>query len=312
MARRGRAIFFSSLEGFLVSGAYAPAALSASGYLAVRTLNYHLRYWGDPEAPMLLCLHGHRDGSATYQFMIDAMQRDWRIVAPDWRGHGGTDWCRHGYYFQDYLADIDAIIDHLSPGQPVSILGHSLGGNVANVYAGVRPQRVKRLASIDGFGLRPRDDRDTAQHIDEWLTSWRSEPKARVYPDLASMAARLIASNKRLSQDKALFLAAHTSRQVGDGYAWSFDPGHQRPFGSTYRVDEWASFWKRIEAPALWIAAGNRFERMDREGEGGFEWRFAHLRNGAWTQVPQTGHNIHHDRPEELARIVEDFFAPSR
>ncbi len=292
--------------------AYSPSKISATGHLQVRGLRYQLRYWGDPSAPLLLCLHGHRDGSATYQFVIDALKRDWRIVAPDWRGHGGTEWCPQGYYFQDYLADIDAIIDHVSPDQPVAMLGHSLGGNIANVYAGVRPQKVKRIASIDGFGLRPRDFRETPEHLDAWLTSWRSEPKARFYPDLASMAARLVAANKRLSGERALFLAEHTSRRADQSFAWSFDPAHQRPFATVYRVDEWAACWKRIEAPVLWIAAGDRFQRMDREGEGGFEWRFAHLRHGDWTQVAETGHNIHHDRPDELARIIEDFFAPSR
>ncbi|MFN3892541.1 MAG: alpha/beta fold hydrolase [Beijerinckiaceae bacterium] len=294
------------------SGAYVPAVSSATGHIPVRAMNYQLRYWGDPKAPLLIFLHGHRDGSATFQFVIDALTKDWRIVAPDWRGHGGTDWCPHGYSFQDYLADLDAIVDHVSPDSPVCIVGHSLGGNVANVYAGVRPHRVRRIASIDGFGLRPRDVRPTPDLLDEWLKSWRSEPLARVYPDHAAMAQRLIASNRRLSGDKALFLAEHTSRLVDGGYAWSFDPGHQRSFAMSYRVEDWAACWARIEAPTLWVAAGDRFERMDREGEGGFEWRFAHLRCGEWLQVAGTGHNIHHDKPSGVARIVEDFFAPSR
>ncbi len=291
---------------------YIPGKSSSLGHVHARGLTHQLRYWGDPSAPLLVCLHGHRDGSATFQFMIDALKKDWRIVAPDWRGHGGTQWCASGYSFQDYLADIDLILEHVSPEAPVCLIGHSLGGNVANVYAGIRPKRVKRVASIDGFGLRPRDIRDTAEILDAWLESWRSEPRMRGYPDIASMASRLIASNKRLTRDKALFLARHTSRAVDGGFAWSFDPSHQRPFATTYRVDEWASCWERIEAPALWIAAGDRFERMDRQGEGGFEWRFAHLRHGEWTLVEDTGHNVHHDRPAELARIVEDFFAPSR
>jgi pimeloyl-ACP methyl ester carboxylesterase len=312
MARLVRAIYFGSPEVGLTDSAYVPARVSGTDQVQVRGLTYNLRSWGDPAAPLLVCLHGHRDGSATFQFMVDALMRDWRIVAPDWRGHGATDWCAQGYCFQDYLADVDAIIDHVSPDAPVSLMGHSLGGNVANVYAGVRPKRVKRLASIDGFGLRPRDLRDTAELLDGWLASWRNKLKTRVYPDHASMAERLIAANKRLSRDKALFLAEHTSRPVEGGFAWSFDPGHQRPFATTYSVEDWATCWTRIEAPTLWIAAGDRFERMDREGEGGFEWRLAQLRHGAWTQVAKTGHNIHHDQPIELARIVEDFFAPAR
>ena len=146
-------------------------------------------------------------------------------------------------------------------------------------------------------------------HLRDWLDSWRREASARVYPDTGAMADRLMAANKRLTRDKALFLAAHTRRQLEGGYAWSFDPGHQRPFATLYHLDEWAACWKRIEAAALWIAAGDRFERMERTGEGGFEWRLAHIRRGEYVQVAETGHNIHHDRPDEIARIVDDFFA---
>lgn len=292
--------------------AYHPVIPSATGLQPVRGLSYQLRYWGEADAPLLVCLHGHRDGSATFQFLIDELKKDWRIVAPDWRGHGGTQWSAQGYYFQDYLADLDQIIDLLSPNAPVSLLGHSLGGNVANVYAGVRPQKVRRVASIDGFGLRPRYSAEMPDHLRDWLDSWGREPTARIYANLDAMAGRLMAANKRLPADKALFLAAHTSRAVEGGYSWSFDPGHQRPFATLFRVDEWASCWRRIEAQALWIAAGDRFERMDREGEGGFEWRLAQVPHAQWTQMTDTGHNIHHDKPAELAAIIEDFFAPAR
>ena len=295
-----------------MTDAYSPLKPSATGHHLVRGLRCQLRYWGDPSAPLLLCLHGHRDGSATFQFMVDLLKQDWRIVAPDWRGHGGTDWNPQGYYFQDYLADLDEIVDIVAPQKQVAILGHSLGGNIANVYAGVRPDRVSRIASIDGFGLRPRDSGEMPDHLVAWLDSWRRTTRSRAYPSLDLMADRLIASNQRLTRDKALFLAEHTSRPVEGGYAWSFDPAHQRPFATLYRVDEWAACWRRIEANTLWIAAGDRFERMDREGEGGFEWRLSQLRRGDWLQVPGTGHNIHHDDPAALARIVDDFFAPVR
>ncbi len=281
---------------------------SAIDHFTIRGLRYLLRTWGDPDAPLLLCLHGHRDASATFQFMVDCLKKDWRIVAPDWRGHGDTGWAPQGYYYQDYLADLDAIVDHISPGAPVAMLGHSLGGNIATVYAGVRPQKVKRFASIDGFGLRGRHSVEMPDHMRDWLDAWRRKASGRVYPNEDAIADRLMATNRRLTRDKALFLAAHMHREVEGGYTWSFDPGHQRPFATLYRLEELAAFWARIEAPALWIVAGDRFERMARTGEGGFEWCLAHIRNGEYVQVLETGHNIHHDRPEEIARIVDDFF----
>lgn len=293
----------SSLES------YVAVRPSRTQLETVRGLSYRLRCWGPPEGPLLLCLHGHRDCSATFQFMIDAMREDWRIVAPDWRGHGGTDWAPQGYHYQDYLADLDAIVDLISPDRPVAILGHSLGGNIASVFAGVRPERVARIASIDGFGLRDRAAADMPDHLRSWLDSWRKKPSSRVYAHIGAMADRLCAANSHLAPSMALFLAREMAREVEGGFTWSFDPAHQRSFAALYRVDEWAACWSRVVAPVLWIAAGDRFARLPRAGEGGFDWRMSHFPSAESVQIPETGHNIHHDAPEELARVVEAFFA---
>lgn len=291
------------------SKAYVPARPSRVESHAVRGLSYRFRYWGPRDGNVLLCLHGHRDCAATFQFMIDALQDDWRIVAPDWRGHGGSGWAQQGYYYHDYLADLDVILDFVSPDLPVAILGHSLGGNIACVYAGVRPERVSRVASIDGFGLKGRPAGDAPDHLRSWLESWRKQPVSRVYDTIEAMAERLRAANKRLTSDKALFLAREMAREVERGLTWSFDPAHQRPFPALYRVDEWAACWARITAPVLWIAAGDRFERLARTGPEGFDWRISQFRNGSSVQIEGTGHNIHHDVPDELAKVVEAFFA---
>lgn len=290
--------------------AYAPVRASRLQTRLVRGLEHRFRLWGPDDAPLLLCLHGHRDCSATFQFLIDAMDPAWRIVAPDWRGHGASGWASQGYFFQDYLADLDAIVDLVSPDRPVAILGHSLGGNIASVFAGLRPERVSRLASIDGFGLKDRPAADAPDHLGDWLAAWRRTPKFRVYESVEAMAQRLCGANPRLPMSKALFMAAAMSHETDGGFTWSFDPAHQRPFPTLYRVDEWAACWSRVTAPALWIAAGDRFERLPRTGPGGFEWRLSHLRAGQSVQIPGTGHNIHHDAPEELARVVEAFFRP--
>ena len=291
------------------SKVYVPARPSRTEHHAVRGLRYRFRHWGPQSGNVLLCLHGHRDCAATFQFMVDALHKDWRIVAPDWRGHGGSSWAQQGYYYQDYLADLDVIIDLVSPGRPVAVLGHSLGGNIACVYAGVRPERVSRVASIDGFGLKGRPAADAPDHLRGWLDSWRKEPVSRVYGTTEAMAERLCVANRRLTHDKALFLAREMAREVEGGFTWTFDPAHQRPFAGLYRIDEWAACWARVTAPVLWVAAGDRFERLARTGPEGFDWRVSQFRNGSSVQIEGTGHNIHHDAPDELARVVEAFFA---
>ena len=122
-------------------------------------LRYHLRTWNEDGERLLVLLHGTQDSSATFQFLVDRLSPQWRIVAPDWRGFGRSEWASQGYFFQDYLADLDAILDRLSPQKPVQLVGHSLGGNVACVYSGVCPERVSHVVSLDGFGL-PNGDPD--------------------------------------------------------------------------------------------------------------------------------------------------------
>ena len=124
---------------------------SRSEFIPVRELTYHIRLWGDQSAPKLFMVHGWMDVSASFQFLVDALQRDWCVIAPDWRGYGRTEKPRaDSYWFPDYLADLDAILRHYSPAAPVNLIGHSLGGNVACLYAGARPERISKFTGAAG------------------------------------------------------------------------------------------------------------------------------------------------------------------
>src|SRR5947208_7659221 len=114
---------------------------SESVFVPVRGLRYHCRCWGEALAPKLFMLHGWMDVSASFQFLVDALRGDWDVHAPDWRGYGLTQWGQADcYWLPDYLADLDVLLRHIDPAQPVNLVGHSLGGNVAAMYAGVQPR----------------------------------------------------------------------------------------------------------------------------------------------------------------------------
>src|SRR5258706_374098 len=99
-------------------------------------------------------LHGWMDVSASFQFLVDALRRDWRVIAPDWRGFGLSEWAKSdGYWFPDYFADLDRLLEHFQPDSPATLVGHSMGGNVAAMYAGIRPERVAKLVNLEGLGL---------------------------------------------------------------------------------------------------------------------------------------------------------------
>jgi pimeloyl-ACP methyl ester carboxylesterase len=286
--------------------AYSPRRPSRSVFVELRGLRHHARLWGEPDRNPLVMIHGAADASATFQFLVDALSDEWSVVAPDLRGYGTSGWAS-GYAFADYLADLDGLLAHLFGDRPVPVLGHSLGGNVACIYAGVRPERVSRLVSLDGFGMPDRDSSEAPDHLRRWLDSSARPPgEVRAYANLAEMAARLRAANPRLDQARALFLAAHLGRAVPGGLAWAFDPAHRRPFATMFRKAEWAACVARISAPVLWVGSGTTFPpALDLE-PGRLEHRIA-LARATFRRVPDTGHNLHHDAPNAVAALVEAF-----
>lgn len=279
---------------------------SLSSYTNIRGLRYHLRTWNEDGERLLILLHGTQDCSATFQFLVERLSPQWRIVAPDWRGFGQSEWASQGYYFQDYLADLDAILDLVSPNAPVRLLGHSLGGNIACVYSGVCPERVSHVVSLDGFGLTNGDPDSFPERVANWLQGWREAPMPhRPYRSLEEMAARLNAANPRLDEEQALFLATERSVLGEDGlYRWSFDPRHRIGFPTVYRFAEWAACFRRVTADVLWVRSGRR---LSLERASGFEERLALFAKSAAAFVPDTSHNLHHDEPDTVASIIEPF-----
>ena len=138
---------------------------SRSEYLDLPGARLHIRRWGDAAAPTLFLLHGWMDVSASFQFMVDALERDWNIIAPDWRGFGPSLWMGRPYYFAEHIADLEAILDHYAPDGKVCLAGHSMGGIIACLYAGIRPERVERTVTLDGFGIAPNPPEMAAEFL---------------------------------------------------------------------------------------------------------------------------------------------------
>ncbi|RYF62587.1 MAG: alpha/beta fold hydrolase, partial [Comamonadaceae bacterium] len=179
--------------------AYVPQRPARSEFVPVRTLDYHVRLWGQPSpdrAPLVL-LHGWMDVSASWQFVVDAMAQERFVIAPDWRGFGLTPGAPGGaatdnYWMPDYLADLDWLLDHYAGDRPVDLVGHSMGGNVAMHYGGVRPARVQRLINLEGFGMPAfRPDEAPGRYvrwIDELKRLHRGDMALSGYPNPEGVA----------------------------------------------------------------------------------------------------------------------------
>jgi len=284
---------------------------STSQIVPIRGLAYHLRTWGEPDAPKIFMLHGWMDVGASFQFLVDALRRDWQVIAPDWRGFGRTEWCADGYWFADYVADLDAILERFSPGEPARLVGHSLGGNVVTLYAGIRPGRAAKVVSLDGFGIPAETAAMAPDKYSKWLDALRDPPAFAAYASLAAVADRLQKNNGRLSRDKAEFLAAHWAESLPDGSARLVsDPRHKLPFPIVYRMEEARAIWARVTAPVLWVGASESFVlKWLAEGADGLQQRMRALRNCRLVTIPEAGHMLHHDRPEAVGAAIETFLA---
>lgn len=280
-----------------------------------------MREWetgpADADRPTLLCLHGWMDVSASFQFMVDALRKPWRVLAPDWRGYGLSDAAPGGqsridsYAFHDYLADLDALVSVLiAPQEPLRLVGHSMGGNVATLYAGIRPARLAGLVNLDGAGMPRTDPASAPDRYRQWLDELATATVLKPFASLEAVAARLVANNPRLTRDKALFLAESWSRPSaeGPGRELCADPAHKRTNPVLYRVDETLACWRAITAPVLWVRAGEpgAFHQFTRTEE--YRDRLGAIANRVEVTVAESGHMVHHDQPERIAGLVEDFF----
>lgn len=256
---------------------------------------------------MLWMLHGWMDVSASFQFVVDELASNWHVLAPDWRGFGLTDsGPADSYWFPDYLADLDFLVGAIE--KPIALLGHSMGGNVAMLYAGVRPRRVRALINLEGFGMRDAAPAEAPGRYARWIDELKEPPRLRDYATLADVAARLLQNNPRLTAARAAFLAEHWSRRVKSGrYELAADPAHRiiNPVG--YRSVEAAACWAAIACPVLWVEGVESGAAAYGGGVEETARRRALVPAAQLLRIADAGHMLHHDQPARIAAAIESF-----
>lgn len=293
---------------------------SRSEFVPIRHLRYHVRQWGtpSPDKTPLVMVHGWMDVSASFQFVIDAMKDDHWVIAPDWRGFGLTETPHtDNYWFPDYLADLDFLLDHYVGDRQINLVGHSMGGHIATLYSGVRPERIAKLVNLEGFGMaatRPSQAPGRyAKWMDELKTLARGELDLKPYPDLEGVAQRLIKTNPRLGTDKAHWLAQHWSRANDQG-EWRIlgHAAHKITNAQLFKVDEVLAIYQRITAPMLCVVASTDSLAQwwkDQYTLADFMQRIASVHHIQHAVIDDAGHMLHHDQPDVLARLLEEFLA---
>jgi pimeloyl-ACP methyl ester carboxylesterase len=266
--------------------------------------------WGNAGAPTLILVHGGRDHARSWDWIARALRHDWHIICPDLRGHGDSAWSRDGAYTMPYfISDLAQLVHQQSTG-PVSIVAHSLGGAISLRYAGLYPERVRRLVAIEGLGLSPAAiaERNATAFADRWR-GWIEQRRGisarspRRYASIDEALARMRSENAHLSEEQARHLTIHGVNRNEDGsFSWKFDNYLRSSPPLDITDDELHALWGRIECPTL-LAYGNDSWASNPARDG----RAGHFKAARVMTYDHAGHWLHHDQFDQFLTDLRTF-----
>jgi len=278
-------------------------------------LRLHYVDWGNPGKPPLLLLHGGRDHCRNWDWTATALRDEWHVIASDLRGHGDSQWSQDGSYaMTGYVYDLAQLI-HQQRLAPVTVIAHSLGGNIALRYAGIYPETVAKLVAIEGLGPPPRvlaelREKTIAERMDEWIHAQRgfAGRMPRRYASIEDAFRRMQEENPHLTAAQARHLTVQGVNQNEDGtYSWKFDnyvrawPPYDMP-GRDIQL-----LWSRITCPTLLL-----YGKESWSGNPAEDGRAKAFRHATIVGVDGAGHWLHHDRLDDFLRIVRNFLGDRR
>jgi pimeloyl-ACP methyl ester carboxylesterase len=266
--------------------------------------------WGNPDAPPLLLVHGGRDHARSWDWVAEELRHDWHIIAPDLRGHGDSSWSPDGNYeMSAFVYDLAQLIHQLGLA-PVSIIAHSMGGNIATRYAGIFPENVRKLVNIEGLGLSPkmqaeRDAIGIQKRFRQWVEDKRNAagrtPKR--YPTIEAAYDRMKAENSYLTDEQARHLTVHGISRNEDGtWSWKFD--NYLNIWAIFDMprEDLLSIWQSITCPML-LLYGEKSWASNPEKDG----RIEHFPTAKVIEYENAGHWLHHDQFDRFMADVKAF-----
>lgn len=264
-------------------------------------LSHHVLTWNDGGSPTVVLCHGFLDLAWSFAPLAEQLVlAGLRVVAFDWRGHGETEHVGSGgyYHFPDYVLDLHELMPSLSSGE-VHLVGHSMGGTAAALYAGTHPRVLRTLTLVEGLGP-PAYRGEPVDKMSAWLDSIDRLRRRVPVPmrDLSEVVKRLRAQTPELPHSLASFLAEKAAVETADGWVWRFDPLHRTTSPAPFSAEAFVSFLARIEAPVLVVSGARGFRTDDHAA------RVAALRSAREIVIPDVGHMIHWLAPEALAAAI--------
>jgi len=273
-------------------------------------LKLHYVDWGNDDAPPLLLVHGGRDHCRSWDWVAERLCDRYHVIAPDLRGHGDSAWSPDGNYDMDaFVYDFAQLIHQLDLA-PVTIVAHSMGGNVALRYTGLYPDNVRKLVAIEGLGPSPkmlaeRAAKPVADRFRQWIEDKRQAagriPKR--YATLDDALARMMAENSYLTPEQARHLTVQGINRNEDGsWSWKFDNYLNVWSGFDMPQDDIASLWTAIACPTLLLYGADSWA-SNPEKDG----RLEHFRTAKVIEFEKAGHWLHHDQFDRFMSTLEEF-----
>lgn len=266
--------------------------------------------WGNEGAPHMLLLHGGRDHCRSWDWVARAMRDDYHVIAPDFRGHGDSQWAiGSSYPFADFVYDIDQLMCQKRMA-PATIISHSMGGVISLMYAGLFPQKVEKLIVIEGTwqfddGINALNKDPVVDRFDHWMAQMRDSAARtpRKYETLDAAVERMRQENPRLSEEQAWHLTRFGSNMNEDGtFSWKFDNYMRAIAPATLDEHDVKELWGRITCPVL-LFYGNQSYIEDPRKKGLLDL-FQDVR---LHEVDGAGHWLHHDELDEFLSVSKDF-----
>jgi pimeloyl-ACP methyl ester carboxylesterase len=287
---------------------YTPRVLSRPVRHSLRGVNYHVSEWGDRAAPLLVLLHGWGDTGSSFQFLVDQLRTDVFVIAPDWRGFGESRHSCESYWFPDYLADLHELLEIYSADNPVRLVGHSMGGNIGGLYAGIMPERVAAFVSVEGFGLADSDPGDAPTHYRRWIERSRAAPVPSTYASFDQLASRIRERSPGICAERANYVARLWAERGDDGLIrLKADPAHKLPNAVQYRRAEAAACWTAVAAATLLVLGEDSEFHSSATTWLDPDTALSLYKHAHQTVIPGAGHMVHIEQPAALAAAIEDF-----
>ncbi|MFZ1743082.1 MAG: alpha/beta hydrolase [Pontixanthobacter sp.] len=283
---------------------------TSQSFISQRT-RLHYADWGNHGAPPLILQHGGRDHCRSWDWLAEELRHDWHVICPDLRGHGDSEWTSTGYYpMTSYIYDFAQLIHQLELS-PVTVVAHSLGGNIAIRYSGLYPENVRKLVAIEGLGPGPSRQEEMAKtpwygHTRKWIETKR-DSSARLpkrYDTFENALDRMHEANSYLSRAQAEHLTRNGAIRNEDGtWSWKFDPHLHAWPPDDLQYDKIEELWGRITCPTRLIY-GNDSWASNPVKDG----RIKHFGdNVTVTDYDRAGHWVHHDRFDDFTAEVKAF-----